>query len=204
MRVSKKLFRLLARIAVLSPYALYWTVARAGRPQRAFQAFSQLYSLIPGVTGEYLRREFYRLTLAACSEDCVISFGTIFSSPEAQIGKSVYIGAYCVLGKVRIGENTLIASRVSVCSGLRQHGISRTDVPIREQAGEFRAVTIGEDCWIGEGSVIAADIGGHAVVGLGSVVTRRVDAYAIVTGNPATVVKMREPEILTESIAPSI
>lgn len=191
MQVFKRTLRASARLLVCIPYAMYFGLAAVGRRDRTFQAFSQCFSLIPGTTGEYLRREFYRLALKSCSADAVISFGTILSSPEAEIGARVYVGAYCVLGKVSVGNNTLIASRVSVVSGLQQHGIERTDIPIRDQEGIFRTVKLGEDCWIGEGAVIAADIGDHAVVGLGSIVIREVPEFAVVSGNPAERISTR-------------
>ena len=48
---------------------------------------------------------------------------------------------------------------------------------------------IGDDVWIGAGSIITAgvEIGDGAVIGAGSVVRRSVPAAAIVAGNPARV-----------------
>ena len=57
-----------------------------------FPGWSQAFSLIPGLTGVFLRRAFYRLTLHRCMADAWIGFGTVFSHPSAEIGRSVYIG----------------------------------------------------------------------------------------------------------------
>jgi acetyltransferase-like isoleucine patch superfamily enzyme len=114
-----------------------------------------------------------------------VSYGTLFSKPTAYIGNDVYIGAYCVLGDVRVGDNTLIADHVSIPSGAEQHGIAMLDIPIMNQPGELRTIHIGADCWIGSNAVILADIGNHCVVGAGSVVTKPVPEYGIVAGNPA-------------------
>jgi acetyltransferase-like isoleucine patch superfamily enzyme len=118
----------------------------------------------------------------------VISFGTVLTKASIELGENVYIGAYCLLGDVAVGNDTLIADHVCIPSGADQHGLSRLDVPVREQAGQPRTIHIGRDSWIGSGSVILADVGEHCVVGAGSVVTRPVKDYEIVAGNPARVI----------------
>jgi virginiamycin A acetyltransferase len=159
--------------------------------ERAFCGHSQGLSLIPGVLGDYLRREFYRLMLEGCAPDCQISFGTIFSTRDVVIGAGAYIGEYCMIGRCRIGRDALIGSRVSIISGLHQHGIADLHVPIKHQAGNRQLIHLGEDCFIGEGAIVAADIGDHAVVSTGAVVFRPVAPLAIVRGNPAELVRMR-------------
>jgi virginiamycin A acetyltransferase len=158
---------------------------------RAFPGWSQAFSLIPGLTGEYLRRAFYRLTLAHCGDGACLTFGTIFSHSTASVGRNVYVGARCSLGGVTIEDDVLIASNVSIMNGSEQHGTERLDIPIRDQPGVFRDVTIGEGSWIGERAVISADVGKGCVIGAGSVVTKPIPDYAIVVGVPAKVVRFR-------------
>lgn len=58
-------------------------------------------------------------------------------------------------------------------------------------------VVIGNDVWVGHGSLIISgvEVGDGAVIGAGSVVRRDVPPYAIVVGNPARVTGFRfEPE----------
>jgi hypothetical protein len=38
-----------------------------------------------------------------------ISFGSFFAHPEAHIGSRVYVGSYCILGKVTIGDRALLS-----------------------------------------------------------------------------------------------
>jgi virginiamycin A acetyltransferase len=59
---------------------------------------------------------------------------------------------------------------------------------------EFNPLEIGNDVWLGEGSIIMPNvrrIGDGAVVAAGAVVNKDVPPYAIVVGNPARVVRFR-------------
>ena len=177
--------------------------------QAAFRAASEYMSLLPGTLGVYLRFAFYRQVLSRCGDDACVSFGTVFSHPTMEIGRSVYIGNFCSVGDVTLEDDVLLASNVSIMNGSKQHGIERLDVPVREQPGVFERVTIGEDSWIGERAVVSADVGKHCVVGAGAVVTKPVPDYAIVAGVPAKVIgdrrdlaaDGREPEQIAREVA---
>jgi len=184
---------LCARISVLPLFLSYLLLRPILGTRRSFRSSSEWLSSIPGLLGEYIRREFYRLTLEKCSSSCCISYGCIIASPESRIGENVYIGPYSVLGSVNIGKNSLLASRVSIVSGTRQHGISALDIPIREQEGEYKQVTIGENCWIGEGAIIAADIGDNSILAAGGVAVKPIGESVIAGGNPAEVIRQRSP-----------
>jgi acetyltransferase-like isoleucine patch superfamily enzyme len=183
----------LAWLAALPAAAAYLLAAALIGRDRAFPGWSQAMSLFPGYSGEYLRWAFYRLVLPQCGPGSVISFGTIVSHPTAAIGANVYVGPFCCLGDVTLETDVLIGSHVSITNGCRQHGISRLDIPVREQPGEWPRVTIGQDSWIGDRAIVMADVGQHCVVGAGAVVTKPVPDYAIVVGNPARVVRHRQP-----------
>ncbi|MCH8923660.1 MAG: acyltransferase [Planctomycetes bacterium] len=159
--------------------------------ERGFSGWSQAASLFPGLTGAYLRRAFYRMVLPRCGAGAWISFGTIFSHATAKVGNNVYVGSYCCLGDVTLEDDVLIASHVSITNGCEQHGIERLDVPVREQPGRWPHVTVGRDSWIGERSVIMADVGRQCVVGAGSVVTKPLPDRAIAHGVPAKIVRYR-------------
>jgi acetyltransferase-like isoleucine patch superfamily enzyme len=189
---AKIIARGLSRLFVVPVYLFYLLSSFALEREKNFRGFSQFFSLIPGILGEYLRLEFYRLALKRCSKDCCISFGTIFSTDDVEIGEGVYIGSYCIIGHSRIGRNVLLASRVSILSGLHQHGVKRTDVPIRDQAGTYEILHIGGDAWLGEGAIIGANVGDHAVIGAGSIVVEEIPPYSIVAGNPAQIVRERK------------
>ena len=65
-----------------------------------------------------------------------------------------------------------------------------------------RAVTIGNDVWIGHGAVVrpGVRIGNGAVVGANAVVTHDVGAYEIVAGVPAKTIRMRFAPPIAEAL----
>ena len=65
-----------------------------------------------------------------------------------------------------------------------------------------RAVTIGNDVWIGHGAVVrpGVKIGNGAVVGANAVVTHDVGAYEIVAGVPAKTIRMRFAPPIAEAL----
>jgi virginiamycin A acetyltransferase len=149
-----------------------------------FAGCSQFLSLFPGRTGSYLRRAFYRRTLLACADDAHIEFGTVLAHQEVSIGPGVYIGTFCSLGKVAIGENVMIGSNVDILSSRHQHRRVNGRL-LGSESGTFSMVEIGAETWIGNSAVIMASIGRGCVVGAGSVVVKSVRDGATVVGNPA-------------------
>jgi virginiamycin A acetyltransferase len=183
----------LATVLVAPAYLLYLLGGLLIGREKVFPGWSQLFSLLPGLTGVTLRRAFYKLVLPQCDADCCISFGTTFSHPSARIGRSVYVGLYCSLGDVTLEDDVLISSNVSILNGGKQHGTTRLDIPVREQPGTYAHVTIGCDSWIGDRAIVMADVGRHCVVGAASLVTKPVPDFAVVVGAPARIVASRQP-----------
>jgi virginiamycin A acetyltransferase len=184
----------LALVLILPCFGAYRVASIFLGPVRAFPGWSQAFALSPGLSGTYLRRAFYRLVLTRCEPGCCLCFGTVFSHPTAEIGRNVYVGVYGCLGDVTLEQDVLLGSHVSVINGGGQHGIDRLDLPIREQPGAFPRVTIGRDSWIGDRSIVLADVGRHCVVGAGSVVSMPIPDYAIAVGNPARVIRFRNQD----------
>lgn len=176
---------------VLPAAAAYHAARLAFGAPRAWPFYSQAMCLIPGTIGAYLRRAFLRTVFPHCGNGSWISFGTIFSHPDCRIGRNAYVGCYCCLGAVTLGDDVLIGSHVSVTNGSAQHGTARLDIPMREQPGEWPHVTIGADTWVGDRAVIMADVGSHCIIGAGAVVTQPIPDYAVAVGVPARVVRFR-------------
>lgn len=160
-----------------------------GRVGGVYRCFAQFCALAPGLPGDYLRIAYYKLTLAECDIESRIQFGSFFAHRQARVGRLVYIGSYCVLGRTTIGDRTQIASLVQILSGKRQHGRAEDGRMLGSEQGVFEQVAIGSDCWIGAGAIVMADVGNGSTVGAGSVVTKPVPAGSVAVGNPARVVK---------------
>jgi acetyltransferase-like isoleucine patch superfamily enzyme len=180
-----------AAVAILPAVIAYRLLRVLVGAERAFPGWSQAVALLPGVTGVYLRRAFYRRVLPRCGDGCWIGFAVVFSHPTAEIGRNVYIGPFCCLGDVILEDDVLVGSHVSVTNGSAQHGTERLDIPIREQSGVWLRVTVGRDTWVGDRAVIMADVGAHCVIGAGAVVTHPIPASVIAVGVPARVIKRR-------------
>lgn len=184
-RWAKKVLRFLAVASVLHHAVRFAVDATVLDRRRALMWACQRASRWPGLWGTYRRRAMLRLVGVRLAKTCHIEFGTLLSKPTAVIGPGVYVGAYCCLGDVRIGEKTMLADAVQVPSGGRQHGSIALDASTTDPPGRLQTVTIGANCWIGSRAVVLADVGDHAVVGAGAVVTRPVEPYTVVAGVPA-------------------
>ncbi len=184
----KKIFkRLLTGIAMVLvvPLVISEKIARAIMKRDVlFAAHGDFLSLIPGFTGYLCRLSYYHFMLKSCSLDCALSLGTRFSHSDCVISDRVYIGYDCILGYVEIGADTMLADRVSVLSGGRQHGMEAGDVPFQQQPKTFETIHIGKNCWIGTGAIIMANIGDNAIIGAGSVVTKPIGSNEVAVGNP--------------------
>jgi virginiamycin A acetyltransferase len=184
--IAKRSFKVLFLVAALPLFATFLAIRAITRTEDSFTSFSQLLSLVPGKAGVYLRVAFYRLACPGTSDEISIGFLTTLSHRDTGISRGVYIGSQCNIGMCQIGENTLIGSGVHILSGSRQHNFSDVDQPIQEQGGTFEKISIGNDCWIGNSSIIMADIAEHSILASGSVLTKpALKAGDVLVGNPA-------------------
>jgi virginiamycin A acetyltransferase len=176
-------------LALTFPCAL---MSGFGRSEAIFQFWAQFCAAIPGLPGDYCRVAYYRLTLEECALESRIQFGSFFAHPQARVGRGVYIGSYCVLGRTFIGARCQIASAVQILSGSRQHGRDAEGRILGAERGAFETVVIGSDCWIGAGAIVMAELGSGTTIGAGSVVTAPVPAGSVAVGSPARVIRRDE------------
>ena len=153
--------------------------------ERAFRAAGERLSLIPGHVGLYARAAFYRRVLAHVGRDVHFGFMSVLSKREAVIGDRVYIGRFCSLGLVTLGDDVMLADAVQVLSGRHQHGRSGQAGVLRDNEQVYTRVAVGRGAWLGASSVVMADVGDNALVAAGAVVVEPVNAYARVGGVPA-------------------
>ena len=182
----------LAWLLLLPLFVCYKLFTIFSKGERLFSDCAQLVSLMPGTFGNYIRREYYKFTLKNCSNTCTISFGTIISHPGAEIGERVWIGTNCTIATVSIGDDVLIGSNVDILDGGKQHTFECLDIPVGQQERIFTKVNIGANSWLGNSSIVLANIGIGCIIGAGSVVVKDIEDYSIAVGNPARIVKKRE------------
>ncbi|MBM3777367.1 MAG: acyltransferase, partial [Acidimicrobiia bacterium] len=178
-------------LVVLPAVCSYRVRALALGADRALLGSTQWLGLLPGLTGQYLRRAFLRQVLAYCAPTAVIEHGTQFSDPGTWLGDHVYVGPGCHIGLARIEREVLLAPSVHVPSGATIHGTEDPDQPLRLQPGIRRCIRIGANSWVGAGAVIMADVGDASIIGAGSVLTRALPPRVVAAGVPARVIRER-------------
>jgi acetyltransferase-like isoleucine patch superfamily enzyme len=110
----------------------------------------------------------------------------------------VRIGDRCLIGKgsgivghfsITIGNDVWTGHHVYITD--QNHGYENIALPISQQSQPERAVVIGDESWLGYGSVVlpGVTIGKHVVIGANSVVTRDIPDYSVAVGSPARVVR---------------
>ncbi|HJZ74824.1 MAG TPA: hypothetical protein VKE51_23970 [Vicinamibacterales bacterium] len=175
----------------------------APRGEMVFTFWAQAFALVPGIAGVFVRRAFYRLTLEHCDRSFWIGFGAMFSHRQATIEQDAYVGPYAIVGSCRLGRGCLIGSRTSILSGGALHTFDANGQWAATDMTRLHRVDIGNHAWIGESSVIIADIGRAAMVAAGSVVSSAVPAETMVGGNPARFVRRLRPHE-SEKEVPSV
>lgn len=169
---------------------LSWIERLMSKSELVFSTCVQFISLLPGPFGIFVRSGFYVGALEQCSWEVHIGFGSLIVHRGAVIRTGVSTGSYCVLGHVDIGRNSRLASHVSIPSGKRQH-LGESGELI--DATHYDQVSIGPDCWLGEGTIVMADIGEASIVCAGAVVVSEMPGRSVIGGNPARILKELAP-----------
>ena len=138
---------------------------------------------------------------------------------HSHIGDYSYCDRYADISNATVGKFANIASFVRI--GATDHPMDRAslhhfmyrssdlwdDAP--DDAGFFaqraaRRAVIGHDTWLGHACMVKPEVtvGDGAIVAAGAIVTRDVAPYTIVAGNPARLLRLRQPpEIAARLIA---
>lgn len=106
------------------------------------------------------------------------------------VGENFYANFGCVIldvAEVRIGKDCMLAPHVGIYAAT--HPI---EPDLRNSGKELgKAVTIGDNCWIGGRAIInpGVTLGDNVVVASGAVVTRNFGSNIVIGGNPARILK---------------
>lgn len=107
-----------------------------------------------------------------------------------KVGEKFYANHGCIIldvNKVRIGHDVLLGPNVQIYTAT--HPVD----PVERLTGkEFaKPITIGNNVWIGGGTIICpgVTIGDNVTIGAGSVVTKDIPDGVIAVGNPCKVIR---------------
>lgn len=112
------------------------------------------------------------------------------------MGDQVFLNFNCTIldvAAVTIGSRTLMGPGVQIYTATHP-------LDYEERASGLESakpIVIGEDVWIGGGTIICpgVKIGARAVIGAGSVVTKDVPADTMAVGNPCRVIRVLRPPL---------
>lgn len=109
---------------------------------------------------------------------------------NSSIGQNFHIVSYN--DTLVIGKNTTISANVFITNV--DHSYDEIDKHILEQPLQAKKTEIGDNCFIGYGSVIQAGtiLGKQCIIGANSVVRGTYPDYCVIAGNPAKIIKQYE------------
>ncbi|MEI4195432.1 DapH/DapD/GlmU-related protein [Roseovarius sp. E0-M6] len=119
---------------------------------------------------------------------------------NARIGKFVNIAA---LSRIGASDHPL---HTATCHHFLYRSDDYWDDAARDEAffahRKSRITHIGHDTWIGAGAMVKPEVtlGHGAVVAAGAVVTKDADPYTIVSGTPATPLRLRQPREIADRL----
>jgi len=124
-----------------------------------------------------------------------LSGSKVYDYPLLRIGDDTYIGSrvsISVAREITIGNNCYFADNIIIRDN-DGHPVDyikrRQNEPVQKE--DVKPVRIGDDVWIGSGSIIlkGAVIGDGAIIASGTVVSKDVEPFTVVAGNPGICVK---------------
>lgn len=111
------------------------------------------------------------------------------------IGDGTMIATSCFIaagaGGLQIGNDVLVGPNVTIVGV--NYNYDRLDLPFVEQGETSRGITIGDNVWLGAGTVVldGSEIGSGVIVAPNSTVSGKILPNTILQGNPAAVVFTR-------------
>ena len=125
-----------------------------------------------------------------------------------RLGRRTFVGEGTVMrgqGGIRVGDNVLFGPAVQVLAV--NHVFIDPDRPIMDQGITAEGIVIDDNCWIGAGAIVMAEVGAKTTIGAGAVVVKPVPPDSVAVGNPARVIQRCDPllcPLVVRCIAPVI
>ena len=151
--------------------------------------------LLPGKIGILLRNALIPYKQGVNVN--VFEFVQIDMPSRLSIGSNVYINRGCILhagGEIQIGDHVGIGPNVIIYSQNHKYWIENTFfTDFKENSYDLKKVSIGDNVWIGAGSIIlpGVNIGDNVIVAAGTIVAKNIDSNIMVGGNPAKIIKRK-------------
>lgn len=130
---------------------------------------------------------------------CYIETGAVLNAYHGEIicGHHVSVNYHSVLyghGGLHIGNDCRIAAHVVIIPA--EHNFRDAGTLIRKQGVTQKGITVGNDVWLGAGSVVldGAHIADGCVIGANSTVKGQTEAYTVYVGSPAKAASRRDYE----------
>lgn len=119
--------------------------------------------------------------------------GKIIIGDNVSIGQNFHITSY--KAPLTIGNNTTISGNVMINNN--DHNYRKINEDVLTQGLSYAETKIGENCFIGFGSVIlpGTKLGNHCIVGANSVVRGEFPDNTVIVGAPARIVKKYDSKI---------
>lgn len=138
------------------------------------------------------KTRYMKEMLAECGEGCYIElpFRANWGGKHLHFGNGVYANFNLTVvddGEIYVGDKVMFGPNVTIATA--NHPI---EPGLRSKAMQYnKPVHIGENVWIGAGTVIVpgVSIGKNSVIGAGSVVTKDIPENVVAVGNPCRVLR---------------
>ena len=113
----------------------------------------------------------------------------VFIGNNTTFGSDCYFGA---AGGIRIGDDVVAGQNIRFHS--ENHYFDDLNILIREQGVYHKGIIVGDNCWIGAGTVFldGAEVGEGCVIGANSVVHGKIPSNCVIAGVPARIIRYRD------------